>query len=200
MPDSLSKKIHIPPTRFTGNARLSPEMIRSKAQIESGDGLITLLARLNTKKEQYDGRILIDRFPLSSFLPHDSLGVLSASTRFSGEKYNPMDSSMYATVDLKIDSVDYSGYRYTGLSIEAKLNRGKMSGGITCTDPNLLMGLSVSGSLSPRRIYGRLDWRDSYRFGSSETGNRSMLGFYRPFSFWLCFAHERILSGRHTVK
>lgn len=149
MPDSLSKKIHIPPTRFTGNARLSPEMIRSKAQIESGDGLITLLARLNTKKEQYDGRILIDRFPLSSFLPHDSLGVLSASTRFSGEKYNPMDSSMYATVDLKIDSVDYSGYRYTGLSIEAKLNRGKMSGGITCTDPNLLMGLSVSGSLSP---------------------------------------------------
>ena len=24
-----------------------------------------------------------------------------------------------------------------------------MSGGITCTDPNLLMGLSVSGSLSP---------------------------------------------------
>ena len=139
MPDSLSKKIHIPPTRFTGNARLSPEMIRSKAQIESGDGLITLLARLNTKKEQYDGRILIDRFPLSSFLPHDSLGVLSASTRFSGEKYNPMDSSMYATVDLKIDSVDYSGYRYTGLSIEAKLNRGKMSGGITCTGPNLLM-------------------------------------------------------------
>lgn len=95
------QKIHIPPTRFTGNARLSPEMIRSKAQIESGDGLITLLARLNTKKEQYDGRILIDRFPLSSFLPHDSLGVLSASTRFSGEKYNPMDSSMYATVDLK---------------------------------------------------------------------------------------------------
>ncbi len=175
-------------------------MIRSKAQIESGDGLITLLARLNTKKEQYDGRILIDRFPLSSFLPHDSLVVISASTRFSGEKYNPMDSSMYATVDLKIDSVDYSGYRYTGLSIEAKLNRGKMSGGITCTDPNLLMGLSVSGSLSPRRIYGRLDWRDSYRFGSSETGNRSMLGFYRPFSFWLCFAHERILSGRHTVK
>ena len=109
MPDSLSKKIHIPPTRFTGNARLSPEMIRSKAQIESGDGLITLLARLNTKKEQYDGRILIDRFPLSSFLPHDSLGVLSASTRFSGEKYNPMDSSMYATVDLKIDSEEYTG-------------------------------------------------------------------------------------------
>ena len=39
MPDSLSKKIHIPPTRFTGNARLSPEMIRSKAQIRPGEGL-----------------------------------------------------------------------------------------------------------------------------------------------------------------
>lgn len=156
IPDSLRHRIHIPPTRFSGKARLTPSTIRTKAILEAGDGALTLLARLNPNRELYEGDISIDRFPLSLYLPHDSLGNLSASIRFAGKHYNPTDSAMYASAELTVDTADYSGYRYTGIAIEASLNRGRVIGEITSTDPNLLASLALSADLSEKKYTATL--------------------------------------------
>lgn len=151
IPDSLRNCLHLPPTRFSGQARLSGSVVKSQARLATGDGSITLRASLNTKKESYRGNLHIDRFPLSAFLPHDSLGILSASIQVDGERYNPLDSLARITAHLDVDTAQYGGYLYSGLTLDARLNRGRATGSITCTDPNLLTGLYLSGLISPRK-------------------------------------------------
>ena len=156
MPDSLQDKIHIPHTRFSGKAQLTASTIRTKALLEAGQGAISLLARLNTQQEEYEGRMQIEQFPLSLYLPNDSLGILSASARFAGKRYNPTDSAMYASAYLTIDTADYSGYRYRGITVNARLNRGRANGELTSTDPNLLTGLVLSANLAPQKYTATL--------------------------------------------
>lgn len=151
MPDSLRNRLYLPPTRFSGRASLAGPIVRSQARIETGEGAISLRARLDTRQQQYRGRLNIDRFPLHHFLPHDSLGLLSASAQIDGERYNPLDSLARLTAHLAIDTAQYAGYCYSGMTVDAHLNRGRATGYIACTDPNLLTGLSLSASLLPQR-------------------------------------------------
>lgn len=151
MPDSLRGRLHLPPTRFTGQASLSGPVIKSRARLATGEGTITLQARLHTKRESYDGNLHIDRFPLSAFLPHDSLGILSASIQVDGERYNPLDSLATLAAHLTVDTAQYGGYLYSGLDLSARLNRGRATGRVACTDPNLSTELYLSGSISPRK-------------------------------------------------
>lgn len=151
IPDSLRHRLYLPPTRFSGRATLAGPTIQSRARLSTGDGSIALQARLNTRSQQYRGQLHIDRFLLSDFLPHDSLGVLSASARIEGERYNPLDSLARLTAHLEVDTAQYAGYLYSGLTVDARVNRGRATGHIACTDPNLLVGLSLSGSISPQQ-------------------------------------------------
>lgn len=150
IPDSLHNRLYLPPTHFSGQALLAGPVVKTRARLATGDGAITLRASLNTKKESYRGDLHINRFPLSAFLPHDSLGLLSASIQVDGERYNPLDSLARLTAHLAVDTAQYGGYLYSGLNLDARLNRGRATGNITCTDPNLLTGLYLSGSISPR--------------------------------------------------
>ena len=153
MPDSLRNRLYLPPTRLSGKAYLAGPAIRSEARLETGRGAIDLRARLNTRHQRYEGDIHIDRFPLADFLPHDSLGLgpLSASIAIDGERYNPLDSLARLTAHLAIDTAQYAGYHYSGITVDARLNRGRATGRIACTDPNLLTGLSLSASIAPQR-------------------------------------------------
>ena len=156
LPDSLQERIHIPATRFSGKARLSEAFIQAQVLVEAGQGNIGLQARLNTQKEIYAGALKIDQFPLSLFLPHDSLGILSASARFSGYKYNPVDSTAHAIAELNLEEAHYNGYRYSGISVDANLNRGKLNGNITSSDPNLTTHIALQADLSPDNYTAQL--------------------------------------------
>ncbi len=155
--DSTPGRIKIPPTLLEGKAQLANNTVSTRAHLTSGDGAINLAARLLLDEERYQGRISVEKFPLSQFLPLDSLGLLSAKVSLSGHGYNPLDSTMQATIRLSVDTADYAGYRYKGLSVETQLKERKLNGHIFCDDPHLNTDLTLSGTLSPERYTAQLN-------------------------------------------
>ncbi len=149
-------RIHIPETRLTGKAFIDKDTVKARSMINAGEGEIALHARLNLKKQTYRGKLSIDRFPLADYLPHDSIGILSASAQFSGRGYNPTDTTTRAKVKLAIDSLDYRDYRYTDLAINAKLQSGNIVGTIMGNDPNLKTHLTLSGELLPNQYIAHI--------------------------------------------
>ncbi len=149
-------RIHIPSTLLTGSATLENDTLKAKSMIQTEGGEMSIHARLNMKQQRYRGRIAIDHFPLAAYLPHDSLGILSASVHLAGIGYNPTDTTTRAKVKVSIDSLDYSGYRYRDLAIEAQLNHGELTGSVTGNDPNLNTALALTGEFRPEQYTAHL--------------------------------------------
>ncbi len=143
--------LRIPDTDMTGEASLENDTIKAQSLINAEQGNIALNAQLNLGQQQYSGKIDIKRFPLNAYLPHNSLGTLSASTQVEGNGYNLTDTTSRARFKIAIDSLDYSSYRYTDLTVEAKLQQGNLSGSIIGNDPNLNAALTLAGEVSPER-------------------------------------------------
>ncbi len=152
--------LQIPDTHMNGEATLENDSIKAHSLVETGQGSIALNAQLNLEQQSYNGEIDINRFPLDAYLPHHSLGTLSASTQLAGSGYNPTDTTSQARLKVVIDSLDYSGYRYTDVNIEATLQQGNLSGSIIGNDPHLNTALTLAGEILPgqytAQILGRL--------------------------------------------
>lgn len=118
---------------------------------------------------RYDARMEADDFPLSRFLPADSLGRLSMTVEASGERFDPFDSLMRMRADLRIGQLDFRGYDYAPLSVEARLERGTLTGRLGSTGPALAFSFDVDGTLTRERqqavLRGELGRLDLQRLG-----------------------------------
>ena len=103
-------------------------------------------------------------FPVGAFLPQENFGLLSLSLSARGCGFDPFSDYMRADLALYVDTLDYGGYRFNDLGLDAVLDSGIVSAHILGVDSAVRLDLNLSGSLSPAEytahLAGEIDWLD----------------------------------------
>lgn len=103
-------------------------------------------------------------FPVDAFLPQENFGLLSLSLSARGCGFDPFSDYMRADLALYVDTLDYGGYRFNDLGLDAVLDSGIVSAHILGVDSAVRLDLNLSGSLSPAEytahLAGEIDWLD----------------------------------------
>lgn len=106
-------------------------------------------------------------FPVDAFLPQENFGLLSLSLSARGCGFDPFSDYMRADLALYVDTLDYGGYRFNDLGLDAVLDSGIVFAHILGVDSAVRLDLNLSGSLSPAEytahLAGEIDWLDLKR-------------------------------------
>lgn len=128
------------------------------------DGTLSLDAGYLFPDTAYRAAVEFSAFPLSEFLPHDSLGLLSMSLAAEGCRFDPFSPNMKAVLDLQVDTLDYGGYRYENLSVALALDTQALSGHLQSEAEALRFDMALQGRLtadeSRARLSGAIDHID----------------------------------------
>lgn len=153
IPDTLmQKKIGFPEKiGVKGNIAIIGERYIPKITITADTaGYLKLDADVNLVNEVYDAALKAENFPLHSFLPHDSLGLLSLDLIAKGKGFNPEKETASANVDLKINRFDFKGFDHNNISLVADLKESVLSGKLLGNNEALKLNVDIDGEIHPK--------------------------------------------------
>jgi hypothetical protein len=124
--------------RFKGDFTGTVQDFVTKGTIETNLG--TLVTNVNmrlpdTGPSIYSGTISTDSFYLGRFLDNDNLGMISFQGKVNGAGLR--SSSLNATLDGEISSLEFNGYKYRHILVNGAVAKKKFNGELVATDPNL---------------------------------------------------------------
>ena len=150
------------------------------------EGRIGLEGQFDAQRKAYEATIRCDSFPAGSFLPSDSLGRIDLTLSARGEGFDPLAPATRGRVQLEVARAEYRGHDFGGVSVEAGLAEGRLTGRIEDRDSLLRLALGIEGQLTRERqqarMTGRVGWFDLAALGliaPSGTERRSTGSFLR---------------------
>jgi hypothetical protein len=171
-PDSLRRRIGFPRRMsLSGTVGLSTGTYASDLRITADRGMLTVKGNLNPGQQRYDAAIHAEDFPLSAFLPADSLGLLSLDLTAAGAGFDPRRTGARTDLKLTLDRLDYRAHTYRKMALNASLADRQWQGRLIAADTAAAFDLVGSGTLSAEeytvRLTGRIDTLDGQRLGLS---------------------------------
>ena len=124
--------------RFKGNFNGTIHNFVTSGTIESKLGV--LVSDLNMKIYKgrppiYSGTIITDRFALGQFLGSDNLGDIAFRGQIDGKGF--VYKTLVATLNGKVDHLDFNGYTYREIVVNGTLAQNKFNGQLIAADSNL---------------------------------------------------------------
>jgi len=158
LPDSaLRRRIAIPDRiRLRGTAGADKGAFSAASTLSTDGGEIALQGRLDTRSEAYGIELRCDSFPLNSFLPADSLGLLDLALQAGGSGFDPLRAQTRGNIRLQVDRAEFRGRDFGGVKLNANLEGGQLSGRLSDRDEALRLLLLISGTLTERKQEVRL--------------------------------------------
>lgn len=149
--------------------------------LTADSGRMEILGNLNTRSETYTAELTIDKLPLGTFLPHDSLGLATLSLSAKGNSFNPTGNNTAAEISAAIDRFDYNGYDFSDISLNAALKEHILSGNLSSKSDALQFDLDIGGelrdSLYAASIKGVIGMADIEAIGFASTPLSVSLAF-----------------------
>ena len=132
-------------------------LCRIGLQQSVGGGKATADARihnlLNNKPISLEGHIEAKELDLGQLIGIEKLGNVSLKSKL-GATLPSRGAELYAEIDqMEISSLDFMGYAYKGISVDAELDAEDLNAAITSKDPNCLTDISV--------------WTDKYSYNAT---------------------------------
>ena len=171
LPDtSLRERVRIPDLlTLTGNAQAVRGFYSSRLTLAADSGSLRVNGSFDPKAERYEAEVTADSLPLSSFLPADSLGLLTMSLKAGGQGFDPLGEKTTADAELHIARFDYRGFDYRDIGLDAALKEHRLTGRVSADNEALMLSLGIDGRLTPDsrqvRIHGRIDSCDLHGMG-----------------------------------
>lgn len=133
------------------------------------EGRIGLEGQFDAQRKAYEATIRCDSFPAGSFLPSDSLGRIDLTLSARGEGFDPLAPATRGRIQLKVARAEYRRHDFGGVSVEAGLAEGRLTGRIEDRDSVLRLALGIEGQLTRERqqarMTGRVGWFDLAALG-----------------------------------
>ncbi|MCC8088357.1 MAG: translocation/assembly module TamB [Rikenellaceae bacterium] len=165
-------RINIPPLSTEGTIAASNGVYSPDIKLIINGGNITVAGSYNTNVNDYNLNAEAHDFPIYRILPQDSLGTTSFTLMAEGEGFDIYNAGTTAAVDFELDSLEYSGYTYRKINVEAELKEHFLTGSIFSGSDALDMDLDVSGILmetdQQAEIHGEVRNLDLYRMNFSD--------------------------------
>ena len=173
-----------------GSVRINGKHYAPRVWLAAGEGTLSANGQVNLASESYKLDVDVTRFPVYRFLPKDSLGFLSMQIRGEGKGFDPLSSSTYTDMGLKIDEFDYQKYNYEGIVATLLLKEGVLSGKMSSDSRALKFYMDIAGNLNSQTYDGRIS-------GEITTAELGELGFMdEPFAI----STQLDVSGRGNDK
>ena len=131
------------------------------------EGTLEIRGHVNPHLKRYDIELQTLDFPLGAFLPRDSLGLLTLELTARGAGFDPLAHDTETEARLHAEKLEYRGYDYAGLGLEARLENDTLTGRLISDSEALHLDLALAGTLTPEKqeaeIRGAIDTLDLYR-------------------------------------
>lgn len=152
LPDTaLRRRVAIPALiRLRGSAGADRGTFSTASTLSADGGELSVKGRFNPREQSYDAAIRADSFPLNSFLPADSLGIVDLTLQARGTGFDPLLPRTRTSLRAQIDRAEFGGRDFGGIELDAELDSQRLSGRISDRDEALRLLLSVSGTLTER--------------------------------------------------
>ena len=173
LPDSaLRQRIGFPTTmRLNGSIAFNGEEYKPSLHLFADSSQLSVRGAVNMHDETYIADVILDDFPLGTFLPYDSLGQASLILTAEGRNFDPTTEGTEAKVDLEIQQFDYKAHNFSNIVFQAVLAEqmlhGKLSGKDEIIDLELTLGGGIAKDLYSASINGRINNADLYAMGFS---------------------------------
>ena len=116
--------------------------------LRADSGAMKINGSLAAGPESYKADVGLDDFPVSAFLPRDSLGVVSLALKAEGQGFDFFDPRTRAEVSLHVDRADYMGFAHRNIDMAAALAENKLKGLLKARNAALGMNFGIEGLLT----------------------------------------------------
>lgn len=174
LPDSLRRRVGFP-----GNMSLSGTLLvdggiyQPDLVFVADSGRIDIKGHVNLPAESYDADIAAANFPLHSFLPTDSLGLLTLGLTAKGRGFDFTAPATEAQAALNISRFDYKGFNHHDIALDAALAENRVSGVLAADNDALQLNIGIDGEISAEKyaahLKGRIDKADVMQMRLSST-------------------------------
>lgn len=152
---ALRRRIGFPrQMTFSGRGSFAPDRYELTAfeltARGANTGRLTAAGSFDTRRETFEARLATYTFPVGDFLPHDSLGQATFTLAASGRGFDPA-RGMNAELDLNVDSLDFRGYSYHKVALDARIADGLLRGNLESNNEALSLDLDLCGRFTPER-------------------------------------------------
>lgn len=150
LPDTaLRRRVAVPRGGgLRGRVRADGAAYDGTATLTAREGRLLLDGRYDGRAERYDALLRCDSFPLGTFLPADSLGVLDLLLTARGEGFDPFAARTSAALRAQVGRVVWQGRDLGGLELEADLAEHRLTGRLLDDNEALRLALQIEGELT----------------------------------------------------
>lgn len=150
LPDTaLRRRVAVPRgVGLRGWVRADGAAYDGAATLTAGEGRLLLDGRYDGRAERYGALLRCDSFPLGTFLPADSLGVLDLLLTARGEGFDPFAARTSAALRAQVGRVVWQGRDLGGLELEADLAEHRLTGRLLDDNEALRLALQIEGELT----------------------------------------------------
>lgn len=128
---------------FTGNFKATRRVMDVSGRLCQEKGCLVLNANYNIPVASYNVSLELNDFQLNNFLPADSLGKASVDVRLAGRHFSWPKAEMEVMAEIR--ELEYKRHPYTGVRLDASLQRTHLKGEFKSQDSDAEIELSFSG-------------------------------------------------------
>ncbi len=126
----------LPALSLTGDINYHPGQADGDIAVTTHGGRMAASGSWTARTEDYDAKIVLDRFPAGLFMPASvGIGEISGRLAVEGSGYNPMAARTSIDADMHIDHLSYNKRNYSDITLDATLHAGEASGSIVSHNP-----------------------------------------------------------------
>ena len=177
---------------LSGDVDYSPGQASGDIEVTTHGGRIAANGSWTARTEDYDAKIVLDRFPANLFLPATmGVGELSGRLAVDGRGYNPMSAKTSIDAMAHIDHISYNKVNYSDISLKTTLHAGEAAGQLTSHNPGadatMNFDAEINGDTIRYNVDGDLRDINLYTLHLTDTVNEGHLrlassGFYNVAS------------------
>lgn len=121
---------------------------------------LSLTNYTDTKRAQYDGKVVLEAFNIGKLTETNSLGTISANLKFDGKGFT--QETVDTRINGTISSFVFQDYNYQNISISGKLKNPVFNGDLTIDDPNIK--LDFEGLIDVSEEANQYDFKADVKF------------------------------------
>ncbi|WP_329904345.1 translocation/assembly module TamB domain-containing protein [Porphyromonas pogonae] len=165
-------KYHIPQgMTIDGDLKIKRGNYNANLLVRDRNSKLTLKGLFAQGSKTYQADILAHQFNLRRFMPKDSLGIVEATIKASGQGTDILSERSRAAIRAKVDYFNRGKMVIKDLTLDGSLKKGVMSMALNSTSSNAMLTGQIDALLNKKRIDGSM-------FFNVDTLDLYSLGFY----------------------
>ena len=135
-------------TRIAGNVESNGQQYSIHMTAQEGRGTIFLKGTADLDVSSYDLTSEIRQLNLQHFMPHDSLGMVTADIRLKGTGFDPFNAATDINADIRVHSLEYGAWHLDSLLATGTVSDGRAKVSVQGASDRLSGQMDVDAQLA----------------------------------------------------